>query len=120
MPSICLPVSRQRTIVQIGQNLCFQSVNLANEADFFNKEIDLLIGADFNYKLVKRDTKKKKIKDVRLFAIKSIYGWRLNVPISKSYEINSSSVNLIQSSHVLNVLRDVKNKDFFTRNLHRF
>ena len=60
MPSICLPVSRQRTIVQIGQNLCFQSVNLANEADFFNKEIDLLIGADFYCKLVKRDTKKKK------------------------------------------------------------
>lgn len=52
-------MNRQRIVVEIGQNLCFQSVNLANEADFFNKEIDLLIGADFYCKLVKRNTKKK-------------------------------------------------------------
>lgn len=43
----------------------------------------------------------------------SIHGWLLNVPISKSYDIIASSVNLIQSFYVSNVLRDVKNKDSF-------
>ena len=72
----------------------------------------MLIGADFYCKLVKRNTKKK-IKDVRLLAIMSIHGLLLNVRISKSYDIIASSVNLIQSFYVSNVLRDVKNKDSF-------
>lgn len=61
----------------------------------------------------KTQYQKKKIKDVRLFAIMSIHGLLLNVPISKSYDIIASSVNLIQSFYVSNVLRDVKNKDSF-------
>ena len=48
-------------------------LNLADGGDSCNKEIDLFIGVDFYWKLVNGET--KKIKDVGLFAIKSILEW---------------------------------------------
>ena len=101
LPNICLLVGSQYIDVGIGQNPCLQSVNLADRGDSSNKEIDLLIGADFYWKLVNGET--KRIKDIGLFAIKSILGLLINCPISKRDDIVKNSVNLIQSSHVLKV-----------------
>ena len=77
-----------------------------------------MIDADFYWKVVNGET--KKIKDVGLFAIKSILGWLLNGPISKRDDIVVNSVNLIQSSHLLKVSYEVKNEDLLTQNLQRF
>ena len=118
MPNICLLVGSQYIDVGIEQNSCLQSVNLADRGDSSNKEIDLLIGADFYWKLVNDET--KRIKDVGLFAIKSILGWLINDPISKRDDIVKNSVNLIQSSHVLKVSYEVKNEDLLIQNSQRF
>ena len=77
-----------------------------------------MIDADFYWKVVNGET--KKIKDVGLFAVKSILGWLLNGPISKRDDIVANSVNLIQSSHLLKVSYEVKNEDLLTQNLQRF
>ena len=53
-------------------------MNLADGGDSSNKEINLLISADFYWKLVNGET--KKIKDISLFTIKLILGWLLNGP----------------------------------------
>lgn len=50
-----------------------------------------MIDADFYWKVVNGET--KKIKDVGLFAVKSILGWLLNGPISKRDDIVANSVN---------------------------
>ena len=47
LPNICLPVGGQYIDVAVEQNPCLQSLNLADRGDFSNKEINLLIGADF-------------------------------------------------------------------------
>ena len=94
LPNICLPVGGQYMNVAIEQNTCLQSLGLADRGD-------LLIGADFYWKLVNGE--KKKIKDVSLFSIKLILGWLLNGPVSKCDAIVANSLNLIQSSHVLKV-----------------
>ena len=62
LPNICLPVGGQYINVAIEQNLCLQSLDLADRTDSSNKEIDLLIGAHFYWKLVTGEM--KKIKDV--------------------------------------------------------
>ena len=84
-------------------------MSLADRGDSSNKEIDLLIGADFYWKLVNGET--QKIKDASLFAIKSILRWLLNGPVLERDDIIANSVNLIQFSHVLKVSREVKNED---------
>ena len=47
LPNICLPVCGQYIDVAIVQNQCLQSLNLAHRDDSPNKEINLLISADF-------------------------------------------------------------------------
>ena len=88
MPNICLLVGGKYIDVAIKQNPCLHSLNLADRGDSSNKEIDLLIGADFHWKLVNGET--YKIKDVGLFAIKLILEWLLNSPVSKSDDINEN------------------------------
>ena len=109
LPNVCLPVGGQYIDVAIEQNPCLESLSLADRGDSSNKEIDLLIGADFYWKLVNGET--QKIKDASLFAIKSILRWLLNGPVLKRDDIIANSVNLIQFSHVLKVSSEVKNED---------
>ena len=61
LPNIYLPVGGKHIGVAIACNLCLQSLKLAHRDDSANKEIDLLIGADFYWKLVNGETKKIKL-----------------------------------------------------------
>ena len=58
LPNICLTVGGQYMNVAIEQNLCLQSLDLADRGDSSNKEINLLIGAAFYWKLVNGEKKK--------------------------------------------------------------
>ena len=118
LPNICLPVGGQFIDVAVTQNPSLQSINLADRGISHNKEIDLLIGADFYWQLVNGET--KRIKDVGLVAINSNLGWLLNGPVPKHNNIVNNNVNLVQSSHVLKVSCELKNEELFTQNLQKF
>ena len=59
LPNICLQAGGKYVDTAIARNPCLQSLKLADRDYFPNKEINLLICADFNWKLVNGETEKK-------------------------------------------------------------
>ena len=98
VPNICTPISGQHVSKTVMMHPFLRDLELADDGSNDSSEIDILIGADVYWDIVTGEVKKEE--STCLVAVKSIFGWILNGPVTF---LDSSTSMCTPSAHVMKI-----------------